>query len=48
MTPFPSVPRIRVTDDCYFQGGHFAALEQPEVLWQDIVEFVDHVQSTRK
>lgn len=31
-----------------FQGGHFAALELPDVLWQDIVEFVDHVQATRK
>ncbi|KAK2599516.1 hypothetical protein N8I77_011267 [Diaporthe amygdali] len=30
------------------QGGHFAALEQPDALWQDIVEFVDHVHTTRK
>ncbi|KAL1867875.1 hypothetical protein Daus18300_006150 [Diaporthe australafricana] len=30
------------------QGGHFAALEKPELLWQDIVEFVDHVHATRK
>ena len=22
------------------KGGHFAALEQPEVLWQDIEDFV--------
>ncbi|KAG8169374.1 hypothetical protein KVR01_000119 [Diaporthe batatas] len=30
------------------KGGHFAALEVPDVLWQDIVEFVDYVNSTRK
>jgi microsomal epoxide hydrolase len=22
------------------QGGHFAALEQPEVLWQDVLDFI--------
>lgn len=32
----------------FFQGGHFAALEVPDALWQDIVEFVDHVKTTRK
>lgn len=32
----------------FYQGGHFAALEQPDLLWQDIVEFVDHVKETRK
>lgn len=31
-----------------FQGGHFAALEVPDILWQDIVDFVDHVKATRK
>lgn len=30
------------------KGGHFAALEVPDALWQDIVEFVDYVHSTRK
>ncbi|POS79796.1 hypothetical protein DHEL01_v201801 [Diaporthe helianthi] len=30
------------------KGGHFAALELPDVLWQDIVEFVDLVHATKK
>ncbi|KAG8158384.1 hypothetical protein KVR01_011506 [Diaporthe batatas] len=28
------------------KGGHFAALELPDVLWKDIVEFVDHVKAS--
>lgn len=27
------------------KGGHFAAYEQPDLLWQDLVEFVEHVKS---
>ena len=29
------------------QGGHFAALEEPDLLWQDVVEFVEHVKQSR-
>jgi hypothetical protein len=26
------------------QGGHFAALERPTELWQDLVDFIDVVK----
>jgi hypothetical protein len=26
------------------QGGHFAAWEQPELLYQDVMAFVDNVK----
>ena len=25
------------------QGGHFAALEQPQVFWEDVSAFCEHV-----
>lgn len=30
------------------KGGHFAALEQPEILWKDVEEFIDIVKSEFK
>jgi hypothetical protein len=28
-----------------FQGGHFAALEQPQLLFDDLMAFVDKIKA---
>lgn len=29
---------------CCFQGGHFAVLEQPQLLYDDLMAFVDKLK----
>jgi hypothetical protein len=32
-------------ESAFAQGGHFAALEQPQLLFDDLMAFVDKVKS---
>lgn len=37
---------VQMNADYTFKGGHFAALEQPEIFLQDVEDFVESWKST--